>query len=234
MTENQFDALTTFIKWTDQTDGRDKAAKVVQFGSRLLAYLIKQNDKNVATKLTNLMGAIRDGRKLFRFGKEVDEYKAIITTYNSDKLPLNKALMIISRFGFINYWLWDHVNYLAKFKVLNLDPKPYAVYSANGWFFALLFQIILESINYSDLSQQQAKCRSDPSKQKEWNEVSTKKWNSQLALIRMGCDLLVAGSLAGLPEKIRGRELSEGVVASAGLIAGLIACYTNLKKAAMK
>jgi len=224
--------LALFVKWMDATDGRDKAGKVVQYLARLAAYLVQNQDKNLAQKCSNLMGAVRDGRKLFHFGKGVADYQRIVSVLESKQPPLIKALTVVCRIGFLNYWTFDHINYLAKFKVLALDPAPYARYSARGWFVGILFFMILESINYLEILAAQKKIASDPSKLREYNALRNQQFQSQLALARNFGDLIVSASAANVPEVLFRRSVNEGVISLAGIIAGLIACYTNIKAAA--
>jgi len=224
----QIDIITTFVKWLDLPDGRDKAAKVIQFTARLLAYHLATTNKDLATKCNNLMGCIRDCRKLFRFGKEVADYQKIQQVLESNQDSLSKSLNIISRFGMVNYWFWDHVNFLAKFKVLSRDPAPYARYSGLGWFVGILLSLLMEIRTYSDIIQLEAKLSEDKSKSKELGGVLKKKLASQLNITRNACDLIVAASLAQLPNNIIGRPLNEYLISVCGITAGLISCYSNI------
>jgi len=214
----------------DATDGRDKAAKSVQFGSRLLAYYTVDHDKALSEKLGNLSSTVGDGRKLFRFFKGVADLQKLLVAANSNSPTHIKALTIMCRWGYFNFWLWDHLLYLSKHKVVALDHKSYGKNSGLGFFVGTVCALMLDVINYSQIIADIKKTPRD--RRDERRALHVKRVALLLSIIAKVGDLIVSAQLAELPQRILGESLPEPLVAFGGLIAGVLVSYANWKAAA--
>jgi len=226
----KIDGITTFVRWLEQTDGRDKAAKTIQYIARLFAYLLKEEDRNLSNQLSNLMAAVRDGRKLFRFGKGVADAQQIVNAYNNNKLTMSsKVYTIISRVGYFNYWLFDHIVYLARSKVINVpNIADIQLYSAYGWVVAIIFALADDFEQYTALTAQETEVIVKGTRA-ELQSMRATKTALQLKIVQKLGDLVLSVSLARLPERIFGEPWNESFVSLSGIVAGAIASYTNIK-----
>jgi len=228
----KLDPVATFVKWMDLTDGRDKAAKTIQYLARLFAYLLKEEDRNLSNQLSNLMAAVRDGRKLFRFGKGVGDVQQIVSAYNNSKITMSsKVYTIVSRVGYFNYWLFDHIVFLARSKVINVpNVADIQLYSAYGWVVAIVFGLADDFEQYTALTAQETEVIVKGTRA-ELQAMRATKTALQLRIVQKLGDLVLSVSLARLPERVFGEPWNESFVSLSGIVAGAIACYTNLKNA---
>lgn len=65
------------ISFLNQSEGRDKFCKCIQYGSRLIMHSQKGKDDKLALRFKGLFEGMRDARKLFRLFKSLMEYQKI-------------------------------------------------------------------------------------------------------------------------------------------------------------
>jgi len=224
---------TVFVKFLESTDGRDKGAKSVQFGARLLAYYVAGTDAALATKLSALSGGVGEGRKLFRFFKGVANVQKASQALSNAKMPTHiKALTVAQHAGFFNFWLWDHLLILTKWKAIQADSKDFAKNSGLGFFVGTLTGLVLDFLSYSETIEAIRKLPREPgSGEDERKALRAKQFQLTTNIIGKVGDLVVSASLAQLDQRFLGQKLPEPLVALGGLAAGLIAAYWNWKAA---
>merc|ERR1712032_1321771 len=203
--------MEAIITMSNQTEGKDKFCKAVQYGSRFLSYSLSNAD--LAKRFKALFIITRDSRKIFRMFKSINEYNFINKKINDFVWAKNKTPIvfdILSKVGFFFYWIFDNIQILSTIKFLSADPTFHAKLGALCWFFGGLFAIC--RLVY-DLVQELSK------KNEEKNEKIILKILIDL-LGRFG-DLLIAANGCGLM-LIIGKPLNDGVLGICGLIASLI------------
>ena len=134
------------IAFLNQSEGRDKFCKVIQYGCRLLMFTQMGKNDKLALKFKGLFEGMRDSRKLFRLFKSLNEWKTIekqIALYKADPTDTKILFNILSRGGFFFYWLFDNLSILAKIKFLDrVDKESASKKAATFWFIALVFAVI--------------------------------------------------------------------------------------------
>lgn len=101
-------------------EGRDKFCKGIQYACRFLKFRYEQRgQKEIAQKVGALFGAMRDARKLFRLFKSLNEYKKLMDLLKKDQSLEDLILSIITRIGFLLYWIFDNLAILSKIKILS-------------------------------------------------------------------------------------------------------------------
>ena len=87
---------------------------------------------------------MKDARKLFRLFKSLNEYKKILDLLQKEEgMTLDLALKLITRIGFLLYWIFDNLAILSKIKVLSFETKNLAKKGSTCWFIALFATLIL-------------------------------------------------------------------------------------------
>lgn len=160
------DKTDRWIQLWNQTEGRDKISKCIQYGSRFLAWYLNKKSEWIP-KLQGLQAVTGDSRKIFRLGKFINEYAKIRQTvrglslspknkFNSDDMNklINDSLLILSRTGFMIYWIYDGLNILSKIKFLKGDTKKLIKRAALAWFIGLIAALALELRKLHALVQQ--------------------------------------------------------------------------------
>ena len=114
---------TRFTKFISDANGRDKFSKSLQYGTRLLFYILASSAENTndATKLElskqckKLSGGVSTSRKCNRLLKSFVEYQKIIsliTEANDDSILV--GLKICYSFAYALYWYYDNKVFLGK------------------------------------------------------------------------------------------------------------------------
>lgn len=87
---------------------------------------------------------MRDARKLFRLFKSLVEYQKIIQLQKQKQPQHKKILGILSRLGFLFYWVFDNLQILAKVKYLEgVDKEKAAKRACFFWTLGLIFSLAL-------------------------------------------------------------------------------------------
>ena len=141
------------IAYLNQTEGRDKFCKCIQYGFRLLMHIQNgRNNKELAQKFKGLFEGMRDARKLFRLFKSLMEYQKIQQLMKQKQTDHKQVLNILIRLGFLFYWVFDNIAILTKVKLLkNVDQKQAAKRAATFWLIALVISVILVLITFYEL-----------------------------------------------------------------------------------
>ncbi|KMS64630.1 hypothetical protein BVRB_018300, partial [Beta vulgaris subsp. vulgaris] len=141
--------LDAFANLTKTYAGRDKCTKAIQYGSRVLMYLLLKDDpKNqLGNRFKGLFAMTRDARKIWRFPNVVTEYKTILTVLDNTKDgTLIQALQILSRAAFAYYWINDSLVFLCKSKFMTRDPANLNLHAQRGWFFGIFFGLLMQFV----------------------------------------------------------------------------------------
>lgn len=105
---------------------------------------------------------MRDARKLFRLGKSIVEYQKIMQLNNQKSPQHKKILNILSRLGFLFYWIFDNIQILAKVKFLEgVDTAKAAKRAAFFWLLGLVFSVIVVAIQIIETSQEEAALKAE-------------------------------------------------------------------------
>lgn len=127
-------------------EGRDKITKVLQYGSRMMAYYYLSVDpkSDIGLRMQKLYTAAQQSRKAFRLGKSLSEYENGVKTYNDKTLiPWQQSLKLIKHSGMGGYLLYDNMVFFSRAKVLDFDANECSKRGGILWFIASLAALIL-------------------------------------------------------------------------------------------
>lgn len=164
----------------------------------------------------------RDARKIFRLGKSINEIKTINDKvkdllWQENKIPI--VLDILSRLGFLFYWLFDNISILGTIKFINVEVKPINKIASLAWTIGLLFGLVKNVMELLKiLKTQKADKNFDALLIAKLLDITSK----------IG-DLLVSLNGMEVPHMVLGRSLSESVLGMGGLTSSAIAIFTSLK-----
>jgi len=220
------------LKYLENSTGRDKFGKTLQYASRLLMWAFLQNDpkNDLGLRFKGLFEATRDARKLTRYFKtlgELNQLQAFLIKGTNDNLQL--VLTIAQKLGMANYWFWDNLMYLKKAKFLKSEVD-FNYYANLGWTVGLLFSILMALKNIKENLDQEANYIRNPDSVKgDYNKqlasVRAARTKLILNLVANLGDLTVCSNAIQLPQKIFGRGLNDGVMGVGGLLSALITGY---------
>ena len=158
----QQDTIVLVNRFFANEQGRDKFNKVIQYGSRYLAYQLLTADPKSewGLRFNKMFAFTRDCRKILRLMKWLNEYEKL------EKLLANPAtqsssrqqLLVLAAVGMSAYWLFDNATYLVKGGMLQDNPN-YARLSMLGWNVGLTCQLILDTQTLLDNLQRERDLR---------------------------------------------------------------------------
>lgn len=97
--------LDRTIAWLNNTDGRDKFCKAIQYGARMLKHkATMESNKEAALKFDGLFVGMRNARKLFRLFKTINEYQKLVEILGKRGNTTDKVLNALNRIFFGLYW----------------------------------------------------------------------------------------------------------------------------------
>jgi len=158
------------IKFLNSTDGRDKVAKFIQYGSRYANHRLQINKARSGwvSVFPKAETAASSGRKLFRLGKSINFLARILK--NNEKNATLRRISIAGDLGLVWYFIFDNISFLSSLGVfryqpptvtrigalllfpsqLHLFPSQLHTFSwrfigALGWFVSLVCAIALDS-----------------------------------------------------------------------------------------
>eukprot|EP01068_Selenidium_serpulae_P006526 Selendium_serpulae@DN4423_c0_g1_i1.p1 len=149
--------VAVWVKVLNQTEGRDKLSKCVQYGSRVISWYLG-GKTDVGRRFAALQATVGDSRKIFRLGKFMNEYMrlhGIARAYpkqaqfggalSRSTEVTGDVLQCLSRGAFLLYWVYDGMTILTKIKFIRFgDPPRLMQRSGLCWFAGLLSGLVLE------------------------------------------------------------------------------------------
>ena len=143
-------------------------------------------------------------------------------------------LNILSRFGFLLYWIFDNLQVLGDIKFLNVDPKKNGKNGATCWFFGLLFGLIvyvkqLVKISHSQISIEKtlASCKEDELevKKNQLKQLQKKKIDAILNILKTLGDMITASQGSEIAPKIFKITFNDGWIGFGGFLSAVITSY---------
>ncbi|EGC32263.1 hypothetical protein DICPUDRAFT_49683 [Dictyostelium purpureum] len=225
--------LEKLIKLLAQTSGKDKFAKILQYGAKLLGYIFLRNSPKgqwvgIMKKLETTSGS---ARKVWRLGNTFAEQQKIISLFKVAKpFGFLNILALIRQSGMYFYWVFDHLILGTNIGICKFDTVKLGWYSSVSWFFGLLCSIVIDLNTLSTLlkkekslklsiTNNQASDTDNKTIQDQFNEVQIKKNEIYLTCCKNASDLLIAATL------LKFYSFSQGTVGSAGIVSALIGAY---------
>lgn len=212
--------------------GKDKVAKILQYGGKLIAaYALQANPKSeLAANAKRIESSAGAARKIFRFGNELAEFQKIRSTVAAANPldPLN-VLAFVRATGMFWYWIFDHIVWAGNINVAKVDIAKHSWNSSVAWFIGLCATIIID-LNALLTALRKEKhlkviyWRGDQAEdkvalQQQLKDVQAKKNELYLNCFKNMADLAIAANLLKL------KTFSQQRIGLFGFISALIGAY---------
>lgn len=133
--------METIIKINNQTAGRDKIARLLQYLSRLLWHRLQQQHKNGVAGLKNLEFQLSTFRKLLRFGRFFEGLYATLPLFQHPD-PALRYYVILSKICNSLFLLADHILWLGRADVCTIDTEKWSRMSNKYWLFSITMNLV--------------------------------------------------------------------------------------------
>lgn len=227
--------LDQLSKMLSLSAGKDKVAKILQYGGKLVgAYALQANPKSeLAANAKRIEASAGAARKIFRLGNELAEFQKIRATVSVANLlePLN-VLAFVRAMGMFWYWIFDHLVWAGNINIAKLDVAKHSWNSSVAWFFGLCATILIDlNTLFNTLRKEKhlqvVYWRGDQTEdkialQQQLNEVRAKKGELYLNFVKNVADLAIAANLLKI------KTFSQQRIGLFGFVSALIGAYQLL------
>jgi hypothetical protein len=138
------------FKLLERRSFRDKLCRVVQYGAKLVGWLLEQEgiSDELRLKVKGLESSISMGRKLFRIGKSFDHLRiALLTIHLKD--PVQRVVITLSKISSFLFLFTDHLVWMAKLKLFSLNPDRWSRHSMRFWFMSIMLNLARDMYDLS-------------------------------------------------------------------------------------
>ncbi|XP_034246073.1 peroxisomal membrane protein 11B isoform X1 [Thrips palmi] len=135
--------METLIKLNNQAAGRDKMARILQYGSRALWFYMQQKKMNHQTieKLRALEFTFSSFRKLLRLGKCVDVMYSALSSIHYPNITV-RVTTTLSRISMSLYLLADHILWIGRTGLCAVNGEKWGKVANKYWMYALLMNLV--------------------------------------------------------------------------------------------
>ncbi|KAG5888808.1 hypothetical protein JTB14_032721 [Gonioctena quinquepunctata] len=137
--------MDQLIKLNNQTAGRDKIARLLQYLSRFLWHRIQQTNKDGVAGLKNLEFQLSTFRKLLRFGRFAESLYAALPLFQQEELPI-RYTVIFSKIANSLFLLADHFLWLGRADICTVDTEKWSRISNKYWLYSITMNLVNQSV----------------------------------------------------------------------------------------
>lgn len=232
--------VLTFLKWLEQTSGRDKVYRFVAYFSKWVVQTMKQNNisPDWAERLNKGGSAIGQTRKLMRFFRSLEYVNEFLKSFTI-KDEVERYLSLFKAFSLGVWMVADHIQWMQKAGYLKLaDLKKIDELHSKGWFYGLLTGIIIclyklkqvvDDMKNLRSALREASSQGDSSKVAELNkklkEGDDKRNKQIMGVVKNSFDIVIPSA------RLKWLDVSDGTVGLAGTVTSVIGMYDTWPKA---
>ncbi|KAJ8003308.1 hypothetical protein DPEC_G00168080 [Dallia pectoralis] len=135
--------METFIKFTNQSQGRDRIFRTTQYACTLSKYLLRNNSarKELVVKLQGLESNMSSGRKLFRLGNTVDSMHAAKRTLQISD-PVLRLCLTVANLNRAFYFICDNLLWASNVGLVNgIDTERWSLNASRFYFLSLVMSL---------------------------------------------------------------------------------------------
>lgn len=224
-------SVSHYLKFVATTVGRDKVLRTLQYFARFYAwYLFRTNGApGEIAPWEAVKKQFGLARKLMRFGKNVEHFKAAAIAADSKSLdPVTKYCTVGRQLGYAGYLTFDMATVLDAAGIRKSPAaKGLQTHAYRFWLMGLLFSAIGGTYKMYSLKQQESRVnKEDGEGVVTLKRIEKERAATSLQLFSDLCDLTVPSSALGYT------SFDDGFVGLAGTMSSLIGVYGQWKKTA--
>lgn len=214
--------IETIIRVNNQTVGRDRLIRLLQYGSKLFWWLVENtsDNRNLTTKFKNLEYSLSTARKLLRLGRFLDVMYSSLKTMHLNDVTLRVSITM-GKISQALYLLTDHIIWFDRMSLININKTKWTTTSNKFWLLSIIC-FLLRNLHELHLAMKADRLMLRP---REKNEIATyvgrlrhcvqKHPDVAIDVVKNSCDLLIPLTSLGYV------RLSPGFVGLMGVISSL-------------
>ncbi|XP_006867236.1 PREDICTED: peroxisomal membrane protein 11A [Chrysochloris asiatica] len=162
--------METFIRFTNQTQGRDRLFRAIQYTCMLLRYLLEPKagkEKEVVMKLKKLESSVSTGRKWFRLGNVVHAVQATQQSVHATDL-VSRLCLTLANLSRVGYFICDTVLWVRSVGLTSgINKEKWRMWAARYYYYCLLLNLARDlyeiSLQMEQVAHDRAKKQQSPS-----------------------------------------------------------------------
>ncbi|XP_008159517.2 peroxisomal membrane protein 11A isoform X1 [Eptesicus fuscus] len=136
--------MEAFIRFTNQTQGRDRLFRATQYTCMLLRYLLepKADKEKVVMKLKKLESSVSSGRKWFRLGNVVHAVQATQQSIHATDL-VARFCLTLANLNRVVYFICDAVLWVRSVGLASsINKEKWRMWAARHYCYSLLLSLL--------------------------------------------------------------------------------------------
>nr|XP_046164040.1 peroxisomal membrane protein 11A [Oncorhynchus gorbuscha] len=135
--------MESFVKFTNQSQGRDRIFRTTQYACALVKYLLRNNSarKELVVKLQSLESNMSSGRKLLRLGNTVNSIDAAKRTLQLSD-PVLRLCLTVANLNRALYFICDNVLWARNVGLVpGIDKERWSLNASCCYFLSLVMSL---------------------------------------------------------------------------------------------
>lgn len=223
--------MDIIIKLNEQTAGRDKIIRLLQYGSRACWYYAQNinSTRHSSDVLRSLEYTFSSFRKLLRLGRCLDTLYSALSTMKYPDLII-RITLTLSKIANALFLLADHIIWIGRVGLIRVDTEKWSKVANKYWLMNITLNLARDVYEIVRILEQEKKFSSSKknlaaSKYKLQNvsqSLSHLENHKDIVIdtIKNGCDLFIPLTALGYT------RLTPGIIGVCGLISSVIGIYT--------
>ncbi|XP_069840667.1 peroxisomal membrane protein 11A [Dendropsophus ebraccatus] len=152
--------MDSFVKFTNQSQGRDRLFRATQYACMLLSYVLenKAGREKVVMKLRRVESNMSSGRKLFRLGNMVHAIEASKASIQLSD-PILCYCLTAANLNRVLYFTCDTALWVRSVDLVsNIDKEKWRHRASQCYFYSLLFHLARDLYVIIKCMEKEGKC----------------------------------------------------------------------------
>lgn len=150
--------MDSFIRFTNQSQGRDRIFRATQYACALSKYLLRNNkeNKDIEKTLQSLESNMSSGRKLLRLGNTVNSIEAAMrATQLSD--PIVRLCLTVANLNRAFYFICDNALWARNVGLIHINKDRWSLNASRLYFLSLVMSLTRDVYVITQLMVQRAR-----------------------------------------------------------------------------
>ncbi|XP_043678410.1 peroxisomal membrane protein 11B [Vespula pensylvanica] len=222
--------MDIIIKLNEQTAGRDKIIRLLQYGSRACWYYAQNvnSTRQSSDVLRSLEYTFSSFRKLLRFGRCLDSFYSALSTMKYPDLIV-RIMLTLSKIANALFLLADHIIWIGRVGIFRIDIEKWSKVANKYWLMNITLNLARDVYEIVKILEQEKfyssrrtsmvpKCKSG----NHYDALLCFKDHKDVVMdtVKNGCDLFIPLTALGYT------KLTPGIIGICGLISSMVGIYT--------
>jgi len=205
------------VKLNEQTAGRDKIIRLLQYGSRAYWYYAQtvHSKRYSAEILRSLEFTFSTFRKLLRFGRCFDSFYSAIKMIKYPD-PTVRITLIIAKMANALYLLADHCIWIGRVGILRVNLEKWNKVANKYWLLTIIMSLMRDIYEIVKILEHEK----NAFKQRHVLFCLKNHKKVMMDTVKNGCDLFIPMTALGIT------KCTPGTIGLLGVISSLIGLYT--------